>query len=86
MKRERGDKEKKRRTKSGIKVRAHLFPLRSRHLSKLYPISFAYKILSICKLGDFQGLNIYTTPFLATLPKSPGSPKDIINSNIKLHY
>ena len=49
-------------------------------VSKLYPRSFSCKILSMSKLGDLKGLNIHPTPFLATNPKSSGSPKDIQKS------
>ena len=38
--------------------------------------TFVFVILSMSKLDDFQRLNIHPTPFIATLQKSSGSPKD----------
>ena len=68
-----GIKSQKKKKKKKKKVRAHPLPLRSRHVldeleihylgkSKLYQLSFSCKILSMSKLDDVQGLNIYPDP------------------------
>ena len=77
----------------GIKSqKTQVFTLHSRHFwdqseiryfgkSNLYLLSFSWKILSMSKLGDIQGLNVHPTPISATVPKFSGSPKDMVLLN-----